>query len=363
MCKNQFLNYMNTKNKKSNNKLYGKHYPSIIDVAKEAGVAISTVSNVINNKDIVSKKTKKKILDTIERLNYRPNIIARGLRSKKTGTVGVIFPNINDPFYIPVLTGMQKVIRQRGYKMILGCSFYDIDEEKRLVNTLLDQFIDGIVLISGYDNDEFVNEIYQKGLPIVSREMDGYAHIPTVLVDSKDIIEKGIKYLYDFGHREIGYIGQSYENEIVPRKRYKYYRSSLKKYNIPFNPDNVIIEDYLRLNEIKISRVIVKERFKNKKIPTAFMAMSDPFAIGLMKGLEDLGYVIPDDVSVMGINNIELCDYIEPGLTTVDTPKETLGQKFMEILLKIVDGEKIKEAPILMPTKIVERESVGPPLL
>ena len=139
-----------------------KKQVSIKDIAREAGVSISTVSYVINNKNNVGKKTREKVLKIIDDLNYRTNTIARSLRTKTTKTIGVIVPDISTPFTSQVVKGMEEIARLRGYTIILGCSFYDLYEEEKQINVFLDQRADGIVFFNGFDNYGSVKSVYGK---------------------------------------------------------------------------------------------------------------------------------------------------------------------------------------------------------
>jgi LacI family transcriptional regulator len=335
--------------------------PAIKDIAAEANVAISTVSNVLNNKEIVSEKTRKRVLKAVEKLNYRPSVIARGLRTKHTNTIGIIVPDIADPFYAQVIKGMEEVASKKGYTLIFGCTYYSLEEEGRQIELFSDHSVDGLILFCGYDGYDNVRAIKQRNIPfvMVDREVNDL-EIPSVLVDNKYAIESAVDYLHSLGHRKIGYLTFSFKHQTTVKKRYEGYCSGLKKKKIKYNPDFVIIDDSIKLDEIKGTKRILKSYFGSKKLPTAFISFSDIPAIGLIKALDIMNYKIPEDISVMGYANIAFCEYIKPTLTSIKHPKKLLGKTGVDLLLDIVEGKKIKTRRIILPTEIVVRQSTAP---
>ena len=335
--------------------------PSIKDVAREAGVSISTVSSVINQNKFVSEEREKRVREAINKLNYRTNIIARGLRTKSTRAVGVILPDIAQPFFAQVIRGMEESARTRGYTLILGCSFYDIEEEERQINILINQFVDGIIFFCGYDSHDHIRQVYDLGIPVVVADREiGNTLIPSVLIDNTLSMENVIDYLAGLGHREIGYLTFSFDNQTTARKRYEGYLSGLKKNNLEYNPDRVIIDDSIRLNEFAGAYEAVKRILKNKKLPTAFAALADYLAIGLIKALKEMGYKIPEDISVIGFNNEIVSQFSEPPLTSVKQPKKLMGKMAMDLLLDMVEGKEVVNKNIILSTEIIKRGSAGP---
>jgi len=334
--------------------------PSIKDVASEAGVSISTVSSVINQNKFVSEEREARVREAIDKLKYRPNIIARGLRTKSTNAVGVILPDIAQPYFAQVIRGMEESARTRGYTLILGCSFYDIEEEERQINILMNQFVDGIIFFCGFDSHDHIRQVYDSGIPVVVTDREiGNTLIPSVLIDNAGSMESAVDYLVELGHKDIGYLTFSFDNQTTARKRYEGYLSGLKKNNLEYRPDRVIIDDSIRLNEFAGSYDTVKNKLAGKDLPTAFVTLADYLAIGLIKGLKEMGYKIPEDISVMGFNNEVVSQFSEPPLTSVKQPKKLMGKRAMDLLLDMVEGKEVEEKNIILPTEIIERESVG----
>lgn len=333
---------------------------SIKDIASEAGVAISTVSNVINETRFVAENTKEKVLDAIEKLNYRPNIIARGLRIKSTRAIGVILPDISSSFFSQVIYGIEEIARQRDYTMILGCTNFDFREEVKIANKLLDSFIDGLIFFSGFDNYEFIKKIYDRNIPIVVIDKAlGDSEIPTVVIDNAAAVENCVDYLCSYNHKKICYVTFNGDNQTTVRQRYKGYLSGLKKNGIDFDPDFVLMSEEMRLNETASSYRIVKDFLKKGKLPTAFLTVADVFAYGVLRALFEEGFKVPEDISVMGFDNILFSQFTKPLLTTLKQQKRVMGNIAMNLLVDIIEGRDVSDKTIIVPTSIVERESVS----
>ncbi|HEY5589042.1 MAG TPA: LacI family DNA-binding transcriptional regulator [Candidatus Paceibacterota bacterium] len=333
---------------------------SIKDVAKEAGVSIATVSNALNNSRYVKEETKKRIDEIAKRLNYTPNVIARGLKTKSTNTVAIIVPDIANQFFAQVIRGAEEVAKLRKYNVLLICTYYDVLEEKTSAETLKKQFIDGVIFISGENSFDYIKELNDDNFPVViaDRELEDMK-IPSVLVDNFHAMKKVVNYLYDLGHRKIGYISYRYNNQTTVRKRFEGYCDGLKENKLDYDPNIVVISETLRLNELEGSREVVRKILKSKSIPSVIMTASDLIAVGVIKALTELKVNIPEGMSVVGYDNILMSQYTSPLLTTVKQPKKKMGAAAMNLLLDIIEGKKIKSRNIILPTKLIKRQSVA----
>ncbi len=336
--------------------------PSIKDIAREAGVAISTVSNVINKKGVVASQTEQKVLKALEKINYRPNIIARGLRTRSTKSIGIIVQDIANPFTSHIIKGMEEVARKRGYTLLIACTFYNTEDEKKQVDVFMDQVIDGFIFLGGYDNSPVVRQVYNQGIPVVSvdREIED-TDVPSVLIDNQEAMEKAVDYLYGYGHRKIGFVSFRFEKQTTTRNRYMGYCSGLEKNNLDYDPEVIIIDDYMRLNETGGTFEIIKKFLKKGVLPTAFTTISDVNAFGILKALKAGGIRVPQEVSVIGFDNVFFSNFTEPPLTTIKQPKKMMGKTGMNLLLDLVEKKKVDKKNIKLATSLVERDSVGPP--
>jgi len=332
----------------------------IKDVARKAGVSISTVSNALNNSRYVKKETKERILEIAKNLNYTPNIIARGLKTRSTSTVAVIVPDISNQFFAQVIRGVEEVARQRKYSILLACTYYDVSEEKKSIENLRKQFVDGFVFVSGYNSFDHIKELNDDKVPVVVADRElGDIKVPSVLVDNLGAMRDTVNYLHGLGHKRIGYISYTYNNQTTVEKRFKGYRKGLKENKLNFDPDLVIISKNLRLNELEGSCEAVKEIITSKNIPSVIMTASDFIAVGVIRALKELKFKIPEEISVMGFDNIMMSQYTDPLLTTIKQPKRQMGTTAMNLLLDIIEGKRIKEKNIMLSTELVERQSVA----
>jgi DNA-binding LacI/PurR family transcriptional regulator len=335
---------------------------SIKDVAKEAGVSISTVSNALNNSRYVKKETKEKILEIANSLNYTPNIIARGLKTKSIRTVAVIVPDISNQFFAQVIRGVEEIARQRKYNVLLTCTYYDVLEEKKGIEILRQQFVDGFVFISGYNSFDHIKALNDDKVPVVVADRElGDAKVPSVLIDNFEAMRETVNYLHGLGHKRIGYISYTYDNQTTVEKRFQGYCKGLKDNKLVFDPDIVVISEALRLNELQGSHEAVKKILNCKNIPSVIMNASDFIAVGVIRALKELKIKIPEEISVVGFDNILMSLYTDPLLTTIKQPKKQMGTTAMNLLLDIIEGKKIKDRNIVLPTKLITRQSVAKP--
>jgi LacI family transcriptional regulator len=335
---------------------------SIKDVAKEAGVSISTVSNALNNSRYVKEETKKRINEIAERLKYAPNIIARGLKTKSTNTVAVIVPDISNQFFAQVIRGVEEVARLRKYNVLLVCTYYDVLEEKKSIEILRKQFVDGFVFISGYNSFDHIKALNDDKVPVVVADRElGDIKVPSVLIDNFGAMRETVNYLHGLGHKRIGYISYTYDDQTTVEKRFKGYCEGLKDNKLVFDPDIVVISEALRLNELQGSREAVKKILNCKNIPSVIMNASDFIAVGVIETLKDLKIKIPEEISVVGFDNILISQYTDPLLTTIKQPKRQMGITAINLLLDIIGGKRVKEKNVVLPTELIVRGSVAKP--
>jgi len=335
---------------------------TIKDIARLANVSSSTVSRVINKKiGNYSKETEEKILKIINNYKFSPNLIAKSLKTKRTKTIGVIFPDIGNVIFSQLYKVIAECAEKRGYTTILGCSYYELKKEEEEVEVMLNKFVDGIIFCSGYDESRNIEKVHIANIPVVIADRINYDDkFPSVLINNALAVEDSVDYLVKLGHRDIKYISFSPEKQFVIRERCRGFIKGLKKNNIPVSPDSFIIDDTLRLHEIEGTYNLIKKIVKQKtKMPTAFITVADIFAIGLIKGLKELGFRIPKDISVMGFDDTFMCEYLDPPLASVNWQKRNYGIKATNLLLDIIEGKEIENKNIILQHRIVERESIG----
>lgn len=330
---------------------------TIKDVAKEAGVSIATISYVVNKKRGVSEKTVEKVNCAIKKLNYIPDISARSLVNKSSKLIGVVVPQmennkqlmLNNPFYSEFLSGVEYSLRQNNFQLIISGT--DID--KGYLDMALERNIDGIIVVGIYP-DQFYEDLKKTNIPIVlvdSYCRDHYFH--SVQINDRYGAYIATKYLIENGHENIGIVTGKIKAEGVIEERYLGYKDALIEFNIPISEKNVFEGNV----DFHFGIEVAKQIAKNKEL-TAVFASADILALGVIKGLKSIGINVPEEISVIGFDDIYISEIFDPGLTTVKQNIYKKGQKSAEIIIKsILEECKVKQE-IVLPVEIEVRETV-----
>ncbi len=320
---------------------------TIKDVAKEAGVAISTVSNVLNNVDIVTEETKRKVLDAVEKLKYVPNMNARLLKSNKKNTIGLFLPSIQGDFYRMLMQSVHLQCKMNGYLLNIYVSNENTSEE--IYSIITSSGVEGAIVLNEQLHNEYIDRIARTKLPIVFIDREYCRErMSSVMIDNTLGATLAMEFLIKQGHRRIGYIHGI--NNFDDRARYLAYQKVLEKYGIPID-DNIILNGYFE--EIVAYSEMKVLLLKGIEMPDAFFCANDEMAWGCIRALSDAGINVPDNVSVMGFDDIILSKYYHPALTTIHCPVTELGSVSMNELLRLVNqegrphGKEIRLSPTL----------------
>ncbi|RBW71446.1 catabolite control protein A [Bacillus taeanensis] len=327
---------------------------TIYDVAREAGVSMATVSRVVNGNPNVKPSTRKKVLEAIERLGYRPNAVARGLASKKTTTVGVIIPDISSIFFAELARGIEDIATMYKYNIILCNSDQNKEKEIHLLNTLLGKQVDGIVFMGGKITEEHVEEFKRASVPIVlAATVDEQNETPSVNIDYEHAIYDAIKSFIDKGHKKIAMISGPFEDPINSTKKFQGYRKALEEAGLEVEDQYVAVGDYTYDSGLEAMEAFLQLGDK----PTAVFAATDEMALGAVHGAQDNGYTVPGDVEVMGFDNTRLATMIRPTLSTVVQPMYDIGAVAMRLLTKYMNKESVEDKTVILPHRIEYRNS------
>lgn len=323
------------------------------DVAKEADVSVSTVSRVLNEGNYVTEITKKKVNEAVEKLNYRPNVIARGLRTQKTNSVGLILPDITNQFFSKLAKAIEEILHQNNMNLLLCNSNEDPKTEKKYIEALIDKSVDGLIFIgSGLDEN---TELFPQDTPVVFIDRKPNSKSKIFFISSENEIGGYIatKHLIENGCRNILMLKD--EKLVSPMNdRMAGYKRALKDYNIKFDK-KFIIESKVELEEIHEKLLKTHNNFKFDGI----FAGADRLAIGAIKTLTKLGYKIPNDVQIVGFDNIPFSKYYNPSITTVAQQIDQIGEKSVEIILNLINNKKNVSQPesIYFPVNLIKRET------
>ncbi|MGD7058222.1 LacI family DNA-binding transcriptional regulator [Rossellomorea aquimaris] len=320
--------------------------PTLKDVAKEANVSVSTASYAINGSSLITKETREKVLMAAKKIGYRPNASAKNLKKNKSEIIGFFLSGFTGPFFNEILEGVQDVVIKNGYEMVVCAS----NSKHRL---LVESYVDGAIILNFHVDDHTIDFLANEKMPIVAldREMNN-PHIKNVLLQNKVGIELAVKHLVDNGHQRIGFIGGSYDS-FDGEMRLAGYKESLKKYNVPFNE-----EDVIRARFTEISSLLVMDEYikKNDIYPTAFVCANDEMAMGAIKALQQNGISVPNNVAIVGFDDIALSKHFNPPLSTVRIQKKLWGKTAAEVLFKMLDKQYDFEPPEI-PIEFIHRSS------
>lgn len=329
---------------------------TIYDVAREANVSMATVSRVVNRNPNVKPVTRKKVLEVIERLGYRPNAVARGLASKKTTTVGVIIPDISNIFYAELARGIEDIATMYKYNIILSNSDQNIEKELHLLNTMLGKQVDGLVFMSGNITSEHVEEFGKSPVPIVlAGSIEESEQIPSVNIDYEQAVYDSVKEFIDKGHKNIAFVVGPLQEPKNTHKKLKGYRRALEDAGIAINEELIVEGDYTYDSGIEALDKLLEAADR----PTAILVGSDEMALGVVHGAQDKGFKIPEDFEIITSDNTRLSLMVRPQLTTIIQPLYDIGAVAMRLLTKLMNKEEVDEQTVLLPHRIEQRQSTN----
>lgn len=325
---------------------------TIYDVAREANVSMATVSRVVNGNPNVKPTTRKKVLDTIERLGYRPNAVARGLASKKTTTVGAIIPDISSTFFSELTRGIEDIATMYKYNIILSNSDQNKEKEIHLINTMLEKQVDGIVFMGGEITEEHIQQFKTSRVPVVlAATHDEENELPSVNIDYEIAAYEATKHLIETTNAQPAFITGEDAIQSNGLKMEGYLRA-LKDANISVD-EALIVEDDSSYN----GGMDGVEKLLNQGKPTSIFVATDEMAVGVIHGIQDRGLHVPNDIEVCGFNNTRIAMMVRPTLTTIVQPMYDIGAVAMRLLTKYMNKEEVEENNVILPHRIIERDS------
>lgn len=322
------------------------------DIAEMAGVSKATVSMVMNKKDSsISDTTRKRVLEIAKKMSYIPNSIARSLSTKKSGTIGIILPDITNPFFSEMARAIEDEAEGLEYNLIICNTDNDIDKEQKYIELLISKLIDGIIFMSGGKSNESITILKKNNIPfvLVDRYIEGYKDDYGVFCLNKQGVKDGIKYLYEKRNRKIVFV-KGRENLEVSKQRLEGYIEGMKNYGI-------YDEKYIFEGDFNFEGGVIATQKIINTFPQldAIFYSNDMMALGGMKVLLRNGYKIPRDISVVGFDNIRISEIIEPELTTIAQPIYIMGKKACSILIDVINGTLPTEKQVYFETEIVIR--------
>lgn len=325
---------------------------TIQDVARAAGVSVSTVSRVLNNKDYIAVETYEKVQRVIDELGYASSLAAKSMRSYKTDTIGLLVDSLKNPYMIEVMKGVDRAIEDFGYELLIHTTGKDIKNldiawERQHVAQLNGSLTDGIIVVT----PTTTNLPSAFPLVMIDPHVQG-DNFPSVISTNRDGALSVMEYLISLGHRRIGFISGRPDLQSAIRRQ-QGYEDGLRQANIPLDPDLIQPGDYTR----KMAYDCAKKLLNLPNPPTAIFAANDQSAIGVIEAAAEAGVRIPEDLSLVGFDNIPETAFTQPPLTTVNQFIEELGYMAAKILVDLIQGKSLETNLHKVPTELVIRNS------
>ena len=327
---------------------------TIYDVAREANVSMATVSRVVNGYQNVKPATRKKVLEVIERLEYRPNAVARGLASKKTTSVGVIIPDISNNLYAELARGIEDIATMYSYNIILANSDQNEEKELTLLETMLGKQVDGIVMMSDEVTDRIQQAVEHSPVPIVfAGSISSTDKVASVNIDYFQAAYEGMELLLTNGHKRIAFVSGPLQYTVNGEYKLEAYKKALQQVGIELDETLIVAEN--GSYDSGLSTWETLSAVDNP--PTAIFVGNDELAIGLIHGIQDSGKLVPADVEVISFENSKLARMVRPQLTSIVLPLYDIGAVAMRLLTKYMNKEEVEEQTVLLPHRIEIRDS------
>lgn len=329
---------------------------TIADVAREAGVSMQTVSRVINEKGEVSPETRQRILKAIEQLGYRPNSLARGLAMNKTLTLGLIVPDIANPFFPEIVQGAEQIALEHGYTIVLGNTNENPEREMNVLRTFEARRVDGLILCSSRLSEEQLLPllVQHNEVVLVNRQVK-LDNVSMVRVDYLQGTSMAISHLLDHGRQRIGFLAGPVTSHSH-RMRLQAFIQTLQKHGKPYDPSSV----FLCAPTTEGGYLTAREILPRHPDLDSLLCYNDLVAIGVLQACTELGIAVPGKLAVIGYDDIQAAHLVTPSLTTVGISKTLLGAKAIELLLKRLNGDQ-QGIDLVLPSQLLVRSSTLAP--
>ncbi len=336
--------------------------PTQVDVAQLAGVSRATVSYVLNRQKAgrvpISDETRQRVLDAIDELGYEPDARAQALRSGSTNTIALIIPDLKNPHFCEYATGIEEAARAAGYHLLLSSTTLNDKYAVEIFKDLARRRFDGLIIASSFilesdDAQATLARVQKRGLPVV--ELSENYGVDSSSVDYREATVEVMKYLLSLGHRRIGLINGVAGHELA-EDRILPYQAGLREAGIPFESELITQCGTTIEDGYQAARILLQLTLS----PTAIIAINDLLAIGALRAVSDLGLSVPNDISLVGFDDISMSNFLVPRLTTVSKDAYNLGKQAFELLLARMQNPNLPRQVKHGTAKLIIRESTGP---
>ncbi|MGI2296259.1 LacI family DNA-binding transcriptional regulator [Paenibacillus sp. GXUN7292] len=330
--------------------------PTIYNVAQKAGVSIATVSKVLNHTGRISDETRRRVTAIMDEMGYQPSVVASALTGKNTFTIGMLIPDIANPFFAEIARSAEDRAHELGYNLVICSTDNEWEKEAEYIALLQQKSVDGIVLATGAWNDKRLKDMLEARMPIalIARDMPTLA-VDTVLVDDFMGGYQAASHLLASGHRRIAVIAEDLK-VMSSSERVRGYRLAIEEYELIYDEQLIRISDFTIDGGKREAGALLDQPHP----PTAIFACNDLLAIGAVQAARERGVIIPDQLSVIGFDNTILATIVDPPLTTIAQPIREMGSKVIELLVHQISGEKLNKQRVILLPELVVRRTTGP---
>lgn len=327
------------------------------DVARVAGVSTATVSRAMNNPDAVSEELRARIASVVRHLGWVPHGAARALATRRTETIGAVFPTLSHGDFARAIQAVQKELSERGYTLLLACSEYDAEQEFRQVRKLIERGVDGLILVGEAHHPDLAELLQKNRIPYVNTFVyHAQSHGTCVGPDNRKALYKLTNYLVGLGHRSFGVVAQSTANNDRAQARLQGIRDALAEKSIAIQPRH-FAEGFWGINE---GRRLFRRIVETKPWPTAVMCGNAYLTVGAMLESQAMGIGVPHEISIVGYDDIEMMSELPIPITTVRVPGDEVGRRAARLLVAKLEGAD-SEVAFECEAEIIVRQSSGPP--
>ena len=329
---------------------------TIKKVCQLAGVSTATVSRTLKNPDMVNEKTRERIFKAIAEAGYRPNVLASSIKTGRSNSLVVLVPNLSNPFFLKIIQGIEQAAQENGYSVLLGDTQGEAKRENEYASMVLSNRADGLIHLDHSFPFSKNDETLAENVPMVSvcERIVSNKKYPVVELDNYSACRALANHLTSYGHKRFGVIAGQKESQIY-RDRLSGIKSVLQEEGITLEDSLVVGGEY----SMEAGEIGARELLSNINRPTAIFCFNDDIAIGAIHEIKKHGLRVPDDISVVGFDNIKVSAYIDPPLTTIDQPAYDMGRKAVEVVLQQIKKKPLQRDREIVQFSLLERESSG----
>lgn len=326
---------------------------TIYDIAKAAGVSIATVSKVINETGRISAETRERVKEIMQEMDYQPSVVAAALTGKSTFTIGLLIPDLANPFYAEIARAVEDRGQELGFNLVMCSTDNKPSKEAQYISLLKQKKVDGIIVSTGFSEEALLQSLIEQHIPIALLARD----MPSLEADSVKVDDawggyRAVSHLIELGHRRIAVIAENLKLANM-RERVQGYCRALSEADIPFDDELVEVSDF----SAEGAKDCAYRLLERPKPPTAIFACNDLLATGVIRAARELGLTIPWDLSVVGFDDIAVAEIVDPPLTTINQPIARMGRQVIDLLVEEIRGQKRIPRKVVLTPELVIRQS------